>query len=163
NVSLRSLVSDEAFTISSGSLTITGAAASQINATFNMTGGTLNIAVIGALFTATGSGTISNATLGAENGGVLSLPVTSGLASVNLTASGGGKILLPAATTYTTSSGNTVQASGTGSRIDLSALRSFGGSSGTATVTASAGGEVDLAGEITGATQLTLSDAGSVL
>ena len=63
------------------------------------------------------------------NGVVLSFPVLTTLTNVNLYASSGGEILFPAATAYNDRSyGNyTIQASGTGSKIDLSHLESMAG------------------------------------
>ncbi|HEY1683468.1 MAG TPA: hypothetical protein VGG19_01780, partial [Tepidisphaeraceae bacterium] len=125
NVTLDSLTSNTPLTLSGGSLTITGSVASTVSANFSMTGGALSVTGSGG-FTESGSGTISNANLAASGGGILALSGITGLINVNLTAgttgSGAstGQILFPAMTTYA-SSANTIQANGSGSKIDLSA------------------------------------------
>jgi hypothetical protein len=143
--SLTSTVSTVTIALTNGSLIQTGSAttpASQVSSTFTMTGGTLSVA--GGTFTASGATTLSNA---------------------NLSATSGGQIFFPEATTYTsTYYGNTIQASGAGSLINLSALTSFGGGSGgDTTIAPSTGGEIDLSGVINGATNITVADATSTL
>jgi len=74
----------------------------------------------------------------------------------------------PAATIYTSDQyGNTIQASGAGSRVDLSALATLIGatrsSSWQTQIKALAGGKVDLAGQISGWTTLTVDTNASTL
>jgi non-ribosomal peptide synthetase component F len=119
-----------------------------------MTGGSLRATGAGTILAANGAGVISDASMTADVGGQIQFTQTTGLTRVNLTASVGGQMLFPAVATYTT--GNaiasyTIQATGTGSRVDLSALDTFAGSNGAGgnitTVSAAAGGRVDLSGD----------------
>ncbi|HZL35476.1 MAG TPA: dockerin type I domain-containing protein, partial [Tepidisphaeraceae bacterium] len=104
-------------------------------------------------------------------GVTLSFPAATTLVRDNLTASTAGQLLFPAATSYSNSStgnGYSIQASGTGSRINLASLTSFAGSSGrypygTTNVTADTGGEIDLAGQIGGGVTITSDGAASAL
>jgi hypothetical protein len=133
--------------LTKGSLTQAGDATSvsQISGTFMVSGGA-TFSVTGGTFTASGPTTLSNA---------------------NLSATTGGQMLFPDATTYTSGNfGDTIQASGTGSQINLSALTTFGGAlggDGITTIAPSAGGEIDLGGHINGLTQIMVSDATSIL
>ena len=146
-----------AFTVSDGSLTVTGP--SIISAAFTVSGGSLTVtgpSTISAAFT------VSNATLTASGiGASLNVTGTTTLTAANLTATGGGQLLFPAATSYTgyNYADTTISASGAGSRIDLSHLLTFRGG-GTYTdgydrkfyftthVQPVNGGEIDLAGAI---------------
>ena len=95
--------------------------------------------------------------------GTLNFPAVTGLTAVNLSASGGGQLLFPAATSYS-GNGSTIQASGVGSTINLSNLATITNSDpfGPNQVTIGSGAVIDLAGAISG-TNLTLSDAASNL
>jgi hypothetical protein len=161
---VRSIVCDEAFELSGGSLTVSGGA-SELRSAFSLTGGSLTATGTGTTLLVTGATTIHDTTISAQNGAITSLQTATSLSKVNLSANGGGQILLPAAQTYADGAyaNYTIQASGVGSKIDLSHLTSFGGSVGSynVAVTASGGGEVDLAGAITGNTIITVDGAGS--
>ena len=112
---------------------------------------------------------LQDTTVNVGNGGAANFSALTNLTQVNLSATTGGQILLPAAKTYAdgVTTSYSIQATGTGSRIDLSGLTGMAGSNSVfgakLSVTASDGGEVDLAGAITGTTVLTLPDAASVL
>ena len=91
---------------------------------------------------------LADATLNVSNGSTLSFPAMTEAANVNLTAASDGRILLPVATTYTSGSfGNTLQASGSGSKIDLSALTTFAGRATRTPIKAERGGTLVLAGQ----------------
>jgi YD repeat-containing protein len=102
-------------------------------------------------------------------GQTFEFPVVTSLARVSLSASGGGQLLFPAATSYANGvrANYDLTASGVGSRIDLSQLASMVGSDSyhgnRLAITASDGGEVDLGGAISGYTVITLSGSSSVL
>ena len=92
------------------------------------------------------------------------------LPDVNLYASNGGLLTFPNLTSYSSSNGNTIQASGFGSKIDLSTLTSIEYSTfyygGTLTVQALGGGQVDLSGvanPMTGRGDLLAQDPGSLI
>lgn len=120
--------------------------ASSTNDTLSLTGGTFAVSGAGTTFTANG-------------------PTT--LATVNLTASGGGQMSFPSATSYTSGTTNdySIQASGVGSVIDLSHLTSLTGSTSVwnVAITAATGGMVNLAGAITGNTSLAVSGSTSTM
>jgi len=125
--------------VTSGSLTQTGASnsVSTVDGTLILNGVTFS--VTGGTFTASGSTTLTN---------------------TDLSATTGGQMAFPKATTFTTDA-NTIQASGTGSEINLSDLSTltndniYGDSS---SISPTTGGDVILAGNITGPITLTLSD-----
>src|SRR5205085_2041156 len=81
-------------------------------------------------------------------GGTMNFSGLSSLNRVRLSATGGGRLLFPAPTTYAdgVQANYTIQASGTGSKIDLSHLSSMAGSEvhfgQMLTITADTGGEV---------------------
>src|SRR5665213_1603590 len=194
NVNIHSLSGNDPLAISGGSLTVSGNPPSPslpYSGAMTITGGALAASGSGTILNAGGNSAVSNAQLlEADHGGVLNFPAAiaitavnldaesggtiafaqaTGLSGVDLAAVGTGQLLFPAATSYSNSStgnGYSIQASGTGSRINLASLKSFAGSSGgypygTTNVTADTGGEVDLGGAVTGVTILTLSDAAS--
>ncbi len=143
--SLTSTKSTVEIDLSSGSLTQAGdnTSVSQVSGTFIVSGGA-SFSVTGGTFTANGTTTLTDA---------------------NLSASGGGQILFPTATSYTNGSFNTftIASSGAGSRINLSGLTTFSPGPGAADITPTAGGEIDLSGAVSGTTNITLSDATSIL
>ena len=153
----------------SGYTSITADKSSQlgVGGVTKLDGVTLNTA-IPLTFTAVTELTDTSLTAAAVT---FSYPNVTALTRVNLSATGGGQLFFPKATTYTSNTSGSsyaILASGTGSKINLSALTSFAGSfnggSNADTITASTGGEVDLAGAFSGGfTTLTLSDAASVI
>ena len=95
-------------------------------------------------------------------GGTLNFSAAMSLTNVNLTAGSGGQLLFPVATSLR-DNGDTIQASGNGSYINLSAPSNLtdNGNYYWTSVTASTGGNIALAGNITSNVNLTLSDAAS--
>ena len=116
------------------------------------------------VFNAVGIPILKEATINANNGNTVNFPELTVLTRVNLSATGGGKLLFPAAKFYTAGAiaGDAITADGAGSRIDLSALTSLAGGSAGVVITASGGGEVDLAGAITGSITLDVQSGGTI-
>ncbi|MCB1968699.1 MAG: LEPR-XLL domain-containing protein, partial [Candidatus Accumulibacter sp.] len=87
------------------------------------------------------------------------------LDAVDLHAIHGGVLsLLGAASFNNSSGGNSIDASGVGSKVDLSGLNTFTGGAASATqIAASSGGAVALAGAISGSTVISMADATSIL
>lgn len=137
------LTGDTAQLSLAGTVNITGSLDAG-NGTLNLSNATVTVEGAAAFIGADHIATLSNASLYAKNGGVMSLL---------------------GATAYTSASGgNTIQASGTGSRIDLSALTSFaGGSSGSTQIKALSGGALALSGAVTGYTNWTLDATGGAM
>src|SRR5665213_3408521 len=189
NVNIHSLSGNDPLAISGGSLTVSGNPPSPslpYSGAMTIAGGALAASGSGTILNAGGNSAVSNAQLlEADHGGVLNFPAAiaitavnldaesggtiafaqaTGLSGVDLAAVGTGQLLFPAATSYSNSStgnGYSIQASGTGSRINLASLTSFAGSSGgypygTTNVTADTGGEVDLGGAVTGNNSMTV-------
>jgi len=111
-----------------------------------------------------------NANVDVSNSAILGFPALSELTNINLTASSGGQILLPAVTLYTSKSGgNTLQANGQGtggqkSLIDLAAVTTFHGATAagySTIIRAINGGKVTLAGKFDGNTHWFLDGSGS--
>jgi hypothetical protein len=111
-----------------------------------------------------------DANVDVSNNATLRLPALPTLTNINLKASSGGQIFLPAATLYTsTGRGNTLQANGQGtggqkSLIDLAATTTFHGATATGYSTiirAINGGKVKLAGDFDGYTHWFLDGAAS--
>jgi hypothetical protein len=148
-------------TTNSGSIQVADAAAQlKFSGTINDTG---------EISATTGALDFSNGTLTVDGSGAqVTGSGTVGLSQVSMFAMNGGVISLPGAATYADGSAanHTIQATGAGSRIDLSHLSTMAGAGYSVfalSINAVAGGEVDLGGEIGGRTLITLSDAGSVL
>ena len=170
SVTISSLNNAETVIVGAGTTTI---AQQTVNSgAIQVTAGTAQLNLSGAIndtgeiSATTGILSLSNATLTAD--GSNSRVTANGSAtlnSVNLYATNGGIVSLLGATTFTSNYyGNTLQASGAGSKIDLSALTSFTGSTYNSTqIKALSGGEVDLAGEFSGNTTWTLDGTGGVL
>ncbi len=111
-----------------------------------------------ATLTASGVGSMINGA--GVNGGV---GVTA-LTDVNLTASGGGVLLLRAATYVDNGFGQTIQASGAGSRIDLGVLQTLTGGEYSATqVTALNAGVIVLSGSVSRLVTFTQSGGGRII
>ena len=129
----------------------------------SLSGTTLNSAQ-SLTFAAAASITDSSLT---ASGITLSFPVLTALGRTNLTASAGGEIAFPVATSYSASGdggSHSIQANGAGSRIDLSHLTTLtGGTYYNLAISAATGGEIDLAGAVTAKTSLSLFDASSIL
>ncbi len=165
---VRSIRCNEIFALSGGSLTVSGGT-SQFTANFSMTGGSLTATGIGTtLTTSTVAGrviTLTGGTVTATAGAIITFPTVTSLTDVNLYASGGGKIYFPKATSYVDGGyGQTIQASGTDSRIELTRLITLNGGDTTSTqVTALTGGTVVLAGNILPGVTLTASGANALI
>jgi RHS repeat-associated protein len=145
DVQIKSLTCHEAIEISGGSLALTGPTSSEITASLMAESCSLTATGAGTIFTASGPTSLTN---------------------VNLTAADGGVLSFPGAAAYTSRQlGNTLQASGAGSRIDLSHLTTLVGANYygiyLTQLNALDGGEIDLAGEISGDTVWTLSGSTS--
>jgi len=140
--SVHSVTSTDPIAISGGSLTV--AANSTLSGGLSMTSGSLLATGSGTALTVAGATTISGANLYAQSGGTLSLP--------NLTA-------------YS-SNGNTFQADGTGSVLDVSALVTLTQSAGWS-IDATNGGKLKLNGltALTSVHRITIveSSGGTVL
>ena len=144
---IHSLVDNDSLNIASGSLTITSGASQVVGSLNVASGATLSLSGSGASFTASGATTIDGA---------------------NLYAGGGATMTLSGATSYAAPGGATIQASGTGSLVDLSHLTTLAGGSyiNILSVNALAGGEVDLSNlnnYTTGATGFYASGTGSTI
>ena len=96
---------------------------------------------------------------------VFGFPAVRQLTDVSLCATNGAVIAFPGATNYVdTMWGETIRASGVGSRIDLSHLLGFQGGDYSATaIQALNGGEVDLGGVVSGSTVCTWDGVGSLI
>ena len=150
---------------SSGATQIAALNGGEVDLGGQFSGGTAwTLQGAGSVFNAANLTALSGASLNVTNGLALTFAAARALTNVNLNASGGGVISFPSATNYTSGYfGNTIQASGAGSRIDLSSLAGFvGASSGATQIAALNGGEVDLGGQFSGGTAWTLQGAGSV-
>ena len=98
----------------------------------------------GSLFNVTNVTALGGASLSVSNGLALTFPQLITLTDVDLWAWGGGVIAFPAATSYVdTGYGQTLQASGAGSRIDLSHLLTFVGGNYSATQIKALNGDLD--------------------
>ncbi len=131
-------------------------------ATLTASGGVLDLSRVTALT----NSTTTNITINASNGSTVTLPAAvTTLTDVNLYASGGGKIQGSSVKSYLdTGYGQTIQASGTGSQINLGGLVTFNGGDTTSTqVAAQTGGTVVLAGNILPGATLTASGTGAVI
>lgn len=108
--------------------------------------------------------TLSDVSLAATDGGVLTCSAVTSLANVELAAATGGQLSFPLATNYASAAaGNSIDACGSGSQIDLSALTALvGGTTGYTMLNATDGGEIDLAGAISGNTLWSLDSTGGV-
>ncbi|MGD9723817.1 MAG: beta strand repeat-containing protein [Pirellulales bacterium] len=122
---IRSLTSDEHFSITGGSLTVS-TGASNVNGNFSISNlATLIASGATATFTANAAATIDGS---------------------NLTATGGGQLNLVTATSYAQepSQTTTIQATGTGSKIDLSGVTALTGTTGGVNIQAINGGTIEL-------------------
>ncbi len=149
NQNIRSLLDQENLVVGGGtSLTLAvGAGGAQLN---------------GALTISPG------ATMRSYSGGTIQANGTVIADSANLTADSGGKMIWPTLTSYFYGNNiTTVQASGTGSKIDFSHITSLsGGNRGAVGLNALSGGLVDasaIASITTGATDVYASGSGSVV
>ena len=99
----------------------------------NIGGGRNVVTLTGAGSTLGAAGVTSlNQTNVTATGATLTFPAVTTLSGVNLTASGSGQILFPAATSYTGgNTSTTIDATGSGSKIDLSHLKTFAGGGAT--------------------------------
>jgi len=170
---VRSIVSDEAFELSGGSLMVSSGA-SELRSTCSLTGGTLTATGAGTTLVVTGATTIQNTNINAQNGAIATFQMATSLSNVNLAASGGGQILFPVVTSYAgwNQADNTIQATGTGSRIDLGQLTTLVGG-GTdpdypypwryVYLKVLDGGELKVSGDVTGHTQWEVGASGAVL
>lgn len=148
NKTVRSIFSEESLTLASGSLKVT--AASEVRGTFiSGTNTTLTAEGARAVFRATG-------------------PTTVGIS--NLSASNGGTIDLPNATSYAAATDGDVNllANGSGSQLLLTGITSLAGvgRNGRVAIRATNGGLVDLSGVVTipsGTTEISAKDAGSLV
>jgi len=162
NRTVKSIVSDESLELSGGSLTVSGGA-SEFRSAFSLTGGILTATATGTTLMVSGAMTIQNTTINALDGAIITFQTATSLTNVNLSASDGGQILFPVATTYADDGyGQTIQASGSGSQIDLSGLVTFDGGDWSATkIKALGGGTIALGGAIGTATVITAEGSGS--
>ena len=126
NTTINSLNGNDPFSITGGSLTITGN--STLTGSFSMTGGTLSASGSGVTVSATGTTTLSGASLLAESGAQLTLP---NAASYSNPSSGGDE--------------TTLRATGANSTLSLPALTAFGTLNSDLTVEAMEGGQTLLA------------------
>ena len=133
--------------LSGGELDLGGTFSGSTTWTADATAGKFNVAKLTKL---------ADATLNVTGNSLTFTAVTT-LSDVNMTASAGGQILFPAATSYTSYTwGNTIEATGAKSKIDLSSLSTFaGGGNGSTQIEALSGGELDLGGAFSGSTTWT--------
>ncbi|MBK7955889.1 MAG: LEPR-XLL domain-containing protein [Candidatus Accumulibacter sp.] len=151
-------VNVELQTDNSGSIQLLGATA-QLNLS-----GTVD--VTGEISATAGTLNLSNATVTVDGSSAqVTADSAATLDSVSLYAANGGLLSLLGASTFTSgSSGNTIQASGAASKIELSGLSSLvGGSSGATQITALSDGEVTLSGDVQGYTAWTLDETGGTI
>ncbi len=140
--SVYSIAASDPLSITGGSLTV--AANSTISGGLSMTGGSLEANGLGVSLTVTGAVTVSSASLYAEGGATLAIPGLNNYAAPGFT---------------------TLEATGSGSVLDLSGLTSISDGSYQDTVEAISGGTVNLNSLATLAANLTLEAeySGSVL
>jgi hypothetical protein len=144
------------------SLTVQGATVVVGNWSLG-TGSSLTVAADETL-NVTNLTSLSDVNLATTAGGVLTFSAVTSLTNVDLAATTGGQLSFPAATNYASAAaGNSIDASGSGSQIDLSSLTALvGGTSGYTTLNAADGGELDLGGAISGDTLWSLDSTGGV-